>query len=384
MDEFAKIEEKMGNSSKYLPIATIFIQLVFLTTLVLFDHGITEIILTTAVSTLLIIGCQKMLYPKPKRVYQPFKNLIEKWENIAKRLKVNFENMVADLSAIEIVVKKHNESLQEIDGSLLVMQELLKTNIEIFGEITKAVTDSSVEGKDIIKEMTNTMDTLSTTGVQLQNVSEIFDSISSETKVINEIVFKTQLLSFNAFLEAARAGQHGSGFVVVAEEIGSLAKNSGKAAEEISGLLSNSLDSVDSILGNTKSGINKVRTTNSQATSIFEKIVSNTSDYLRAITDASEDNLSGVNDAISITSQMRQTLKKTNEMALTTKTLSNTIREDCKELEDSIMPFAVLFHEAKTAAQESKNEDKNIKTIGKKKSLISDDEIIDNPRNKAG
>ncbi|MFK7826074.1 MAG: methyl-accepting chemotaxis protein [Oligoflexales bacterium] len=383
MDDLAKIEEKLGNSSKYLPILTIFIQLVFLTTLVLFDHGIAEIIITTAVSTALIIACQKMLYPKPKRVYEPFKNLIDKWENLAKRLKINFENMIADLAAIEIVVKKHNESLQEIDGSLMVMQELLKTNIEIFGEITKAVTDSSIEGKDVIKQMTNTMDTLSTTGVQLQNVSEIFDSISSETKVINEIVFKTQLLSFNAFLEAARAGQHGSGFVVVAEEIGSLAKNSGKAAEEISGLLSNSLESVDSILGNTKTGINKVRTTNSNATGIFEKIVSNTSDYLKAITDASEDNLSGVNDAISITSQMRQTLKKTNDMALTTKSLSNTIREDCKELEDSISPFTLLFHEAENLESEAKG-NKNLKSFSKKKTPSADDEIIDNTIDKAG
>ena len=50
-------------------------------------------------------------------------------------------------------------------------------------------------------------------------------------------MFKTQLLSFNASIEAARAGQHGRGFAVVAEEVGHLAQTSGKAAEEIRNLL---------------------------------------------------------------------------------------------------------------------------------------------------
>ncbi len=70
-------------------------------------------------------------------------------------------------------------------------------------------------------------------------------------KVINDIVFQTKLLSFNASVEAARAGDAGKGFAVVAEEVGNLARMSGKAAEEISKLLAHSTKEVEEIISST-------------------------------------------------------------------------------------------------------------------------------------
>lgn len=65
-------------------------------------------------------------------------------------------------------------------------------------------------------------------------------SIKNKTKVIDDLVFESRLLSFNASIEAARAGVHGKGFSVVAEEVGKLASMSGKAADEIRTLLDSS------------------------------------------------------------------------------------------------------------------------------------------------
>src|SRR3954468_23516662 len=74
----------------------------------------------------------------------------------------------------------------------------------------------------------------------LNDLKTSFQAIQNKTRVINDIVFKTKLLSFNASIEAARAGQYGKGFSVVAEEVGRLAQTSGKAAKEIEALLSES------------------------------------------------------------------------------------------------------------------------------------------------
>src|SRR6056297_538175 len=61
----------------------------------------------------------------------------------------------------------------------------------------------------------------------LEDIKGIVEQIKKKTAVINDIVFETQLTSFNASIEAARAGQHGKGFAVVAEEVGKLARLSG-------------------------------------------------------------------------------------------------------------------------------------------------------------
>ena len=82
---------------------------------------------------------------------------------------------------------------------------------------------------------------------QIEGLAKVIDEIGDKTSVIDEIVFQTKLLSFNASVEAERAGEHGRGFSVVAQEVGSLAQMSGKAALEISQIVKESTNRVAQI-----------------------------------------------------------------------------------------------------------------------------------------
>ena len=62
------------------------------------------------------------------------------------------------------------------------------------------------------------------------------------------ILYQKQSFSLNASIESARAGEYGKGFAVVAEEVGNLAKTSGKSSNEISELLEKSRGNVKNIL----------------------------------------------------------------------------------------------------------------------------------------
>lgn len=91
--------------------------------------------------------------------------------------------------------------------------------------------------------------------LELREMVGLINEVGEKTKVINEIVFQTKLLSFNASVESARAGEHGKGFAVVAEEISSLANMSGRAADEISKMISQAVKRTQGIVESNQSSI---------------------------------------------------------------------------------------------------------------------------------
>jgi methyl-accepting chemotaxis protein len=89
----------------------------------------------------------------------------------------------------------------------------------------------TIEGMQLIRV------TASSINKKMKSLSEKLLEIGSISQLISDIASRTNMLAMNASIEAARAGDQGKGFVVIAEEIRSLADRSGQATKDITGII---------------------------------------------------------------------------------------------------------------------------------------------------
>jgi methyl-accepting chemotaxis protein len=122
--------------------------------------------------------------------------------------------------------------------------------------ITQASSLQSTEGGRIIHdaaaEMRHIADAVKSTASTIKELEGYSDQISSIVQVIKDIADQTNLLALNAAIEAARAGEHGRGFAVVADEVRKLADRTQKATAEIA-------QSIKLIQDQTKDAVNAMQ-----------------------------------------------------------------------------------------------------------------------------
>jgi methyl-accepting chemotaxis protein len=237
----------------------------------------------------------------------------------------NVNNLIATMTDI---AHQTSNDCQESSTTIMKTEEYSKKGMSLI-----SVTVSEVSSLN--KSLSESSQSMKSLELESENITKILD-------VIRSIAEQTNLLALNAAIEAARAGEQGRGFAVVADEVRTLAQRSRGATEEIDAVLMNLLDKTRVVsqqmamnVEQSKQTIEKIEQANQSFNEISSLVgqmkenisrITQAADQQRSSSDLISDDISGINQSAKGIVNTADTLADgSNDLLVLSKDLTNLV-----------------------------------------------------------
>jgi len=164
----------------------------------------------------------------------------------AEELSTGIDEQTTQMAQVASAVEEMSQSITEVAGKSTDAAGNAKNSGQVATEGSEVV-GQTIQGMESISEA------VSASAVAVESLGKRGQQIGEVIDVINDIADQTNLLALNAAIEAARAGEHGRGFAVVADEVRKLADRTTKATEEIA-------ESIQAIQTETTEAVDRMNT----------------------------------------------------------------------------------------------------------------------------
>ncbi len=226
------------------------------------------------------------------------------------------------------------EAAAQIDAVAAASEEMSKTSSEIAQNCVAAVRSAEIaggsanKGEAIISGAIEVMDRISNRVGELADIIRRLgarsDQIGEIVGLINDVADQTNLLALNAAIEAARAGEHGRGFAVVADEVRKLAERTANATLEITNTIHEMQVETKKAVSSMEEGVGEVRTGASEVVKSGEALKDITL-HINKVT--------GEINQIAVASE--EETATTNEIAATIQRISSLAQETAKKIQEN-------------------------------------------------
>lgn len=226
----------------------------------------------------------------------------------------------------------------EVSGAGAVASQAVATVASAAEELSASVSEIAAQverSSDVSGQAKDRMERASTEMTQLTSAANEIDQV---VKLISDIAEQTNLLALNATIEAARAGEAGKGFAVVASEVKTLAEQTGRAT----GQISNQITQIQSATGAVESAMQEVRGVIDEMLNVASAINAAIDEQRAASTEIASSAQSAASETQRVSANIEQVSRSADEtsgQAGTVQETAATVREQAGGLASRVREF---------------------------------------------